>query len=508
MDDRGRTDGWTREKFVKAGAGAVGLAIAGGAAYRWLGGEDTPQAVTTATTPPTVTTPDRPRGRVHAFVSRPDLKPPTVTVLKRASGTGEGYLFLSPPSGPGQRGGLIIDDAGEPIWFRPSTPDTTMDVRPGLYKGNPVLTWWEGRHIQGVGLRGAYVMVDESYREIARFRSRRDVPPDFHEVLLTPDDTLLVLSYDPVPANLSSVGGKRRGKAYDGVVQELEIPSGRVLWEWRSLDHVEVGESYQKQVANPYDYFHVNSAGFDSDGNLLISARNTWGIYKVDRRTGRVIWRLGGKRSDFTMGPGTKFAFQHDARSHDGGRLLSLFDNGPVPNTKRESRGLVLELDTERMRARLAQEIRHAPPLFARVTGNAQLAENGNFLICWGSTGYFTEYAEDGEVLFDAKLPRGGQNYRVHRFPWTGRPSEPPKLAAGGPGAGSRRLYVSWNGATDVASWRLRTGASEGDLSDATTTPKSGFETELEIPAGTRYAAAVALDADGEPLRTSNVVRV
>lgn len=496
-----RAEGWTRADFLKAaGAGAVGVAVVGGGGYWLLAVDDDEES--------SRPTPAVAPARVRRFVSRPDLRPAGVTVLRRATGTDDGLLFLSPSSGPGQRGALILDDAGDVVWFRPSTPDTTMDFRAAVYKGEPVLTWWEGRHQRGVGLQGDYVVADASYREIARFRSRDEMRPDFHEVLLTSDDTALVLSYEPVAANLSRVGGPRNGRAYDGVVKELEIPSGRVLFEWRSLEHVAIEESYQSEVGNPYDYFHVNSAGLDADGHLLVSARNTWAVYKVDRGSGRVIWRLGGRRSDFAMGPRTRFAFQHDARTHEDGRILSLFDNGPLPNTTPQSRALFLELDTEGMRATLAREITHRPPLFARVTGGTQVLPNGNVLVTWGSTGVFTEYDEEDEVRFDARLPAGGQNYRVYRFPWTGRPSEPPALAARAPRDGAPGLYASWNGATEVASWRLRSGSAPGELADGPVVPRSGFETELAIPEGASYVAADALDADGEPLRTSNVVRL
>jgi hypothetical protein len=431
-----------------------------------------------------------------------------VTLVRRPSQTAEGLLFLAPSSGPGQRGALIFDDRGGVVWFRPSTPDTTMDFRAGFYKGKPVLTWWEGKHIRGVGLRGAYVIADGSYREIARFRSRDRLRPDFHEFLLTPDGTALVIGYDPAPANLSGVGGSSSGLAYEGVIRELAVPSGRVLFEWRSLRHVALDESYGPMGDGPFDYVHINSIGFDSDGHLLVSARNTWTIYKLHRRTGEVIWRLGGKRSDFAMGGGTTFAFQHDARSHERGRLISLFDNGPHPNAKPRSRALVLALDAERRRATLHRQIVHSPPLFARVTGNAQLLPNGNTLVCWGSTGYFSEYGADGTLRLDARLPRTGQNYRVRRFPWTGRPTEPPTLVAHAARGRPRRLYASWNGATEVAQWQVRSGRAAGKLVPGGVFPRRGFETELPLPRGDRFASVTGLDGTRKPLGTSKTIRI
>src|SRR6266542_1348901 len=121
--------------------------------------------------------------------------------------------------------------------------------------------------------------------------------------------------YHAVPYDLSSVGGPVDGKVFDGIVQEIDVATGRVLFEWHSLDHVPLTDSYQPLPSSPgapWDYFHINSINLDSDQNLLISARHTWAIYKIDRRTGDVIWRLGGKESDFALGPGAAFAWQHD----------------------------------------------------------------------------------------------------------------------------------------------------------------------------------------------------
>ena len=340
---------------------------------------------------------------VQRFVSRPDLVPPVVTVLRSAPGTAPGLLFLAPSSGPGQRGAMIVDAGGEPVWFRPSTPKTTMNFRAALFRSRPVLTWWEGKAEHGLGV-GEHVIFDQSYREIARFPAGNGLESDLHEFIVTPEGTALVLAYDIPTVDRSSVG-KRRGRVIEGVVQELEIPSARVLFEWRSLDHVALTESHA-QVAPAFDYLHANSIDVDGDGDLLLSARNTWAVYKLDRRTGAVIWRLGGKRSDFAMGPGTRFAWQHDARSHPGG-LLTLFDNAAAPQVEPQSRGIALRLDTQRMRATLVRQYVHRPPQLAHALGSVQAQANGNILVGWGTEPYFTEYTAGGAVLLDARLPHG-----------------------------------------------------------------------------------------------------
>ena len=126
------------------------------------------------------------------------------------------------------------------------------------------------------------------------------------------------------------------------------MPSGRLLWEWRSLDHVGITETVSDQLGSPFDYFHINGIEVDVEGNLLVSARNTSALYKIARRTGKVLWRLGGKRSDFSMGKGTRFGFQHDARLHEGGRTISLFDNGPRAAGSDRSRGRSCSRSTSR----------------------------------------------------------------------------------------------------------------------------------------------------------------
>jgi hypothetical protein len=224
------------------------------------------------------------------------------------------------------------------------------------YKGRPVLTWWEGKVTAGHGI-GEYVIFDASYRETGRVRAGNGYQGDLHEFLITPQGTALLTAYNPVPADLSALGGPKYGAVWDGIAQEIDIETGRVLFEWHSLEHVGIEESYIEPPYNPnhpYDYFHINSIDVEPDGNLLVCARNTWSVYKVERKSGEVLWRLGGKNSDFEMGPGTQSAFQHDARRHQDG-IISIFDNGAHPQVHEESRGILVGLDEQKMGAKLVR---------------------------------------------------------------------------------------------------------------------------------------------------------
>jgi Arylsulfotransferase (ASST) len=447
------------------------------------------------------------RDQVQHFVSRPDLRPPMLAVRHHGP-IASGELFIAPSSGPGQRGAMIVDASGQVVWFHPTVPRTAMNFRAATYRRKPVLTWWEGKSSNGLGT-GTHVILDDSYRVVARVPAGRGRQSDLHEFLITPDDTALLTSYELRTMDLRPAGGPSSGPAIGGVVQEIALPSGRVLFEWRSLDHVAIDETHARWTGHPLDYFHVNSVGLTADGNLLVSARNTWAVYKVSRKTGNVQWRLGGRRSDFHMGPGAVFAWQHDAREH-GENRVTIFDDGALPQVEPQSRGLLIELDPQHRTARLVGRWVHRPNrIVSRFMGNLQQLDNGNVLVGWGSEPYVTEFGPAGDIRFEARLPRGGQNYRAFRFPWRGHPTLPPaavyrysyKQHHG-------TVYASWNGATEVAAWQLESGPVGTALSAGPTVPRRGFEAALAVPFGHKVGRAVALDKSGHVLGRSRTIRV
>lgn len=487
MDER---QAWTRRDLIAA-AGRVAAAGALVGPFELLGRTGSALAA--------------PAGSVRSFVTRHDLRPPRLTVVTHGR-PAHGLLFLAPSSGPGQRGVMIADSSGEPVWFHPTTPQTAMNFRAARYRGKPVLTWWEGKATSGLGT-GTHVILDDTYRVVARVPAGHHRQSDLHEFLITPDDTALITSYEVRTADLTAVGGPSSAPVIGGLVQELELPSGRVLYEWRSLDHVDIAESHAVWTGHPLDYFHINSIDLSPDGGLLVSARNTWTVYKVSRRTGEVRWRLGGKKSDFEMGRGTVFAWQHDAR-HQGHDRITIFDDGGMPQVEPQSRGLLIQLDQRTKTARLLRKYTHRPGrIESRFMGNLQTLENGNVLIGWGSEPFLTEFDPDGRVVLDVHLPPGGQNYRALKFAWRGRPALRPAVAYRYE-KGEGHLYVSWNGATDVAAWRLESGPRQSALRADAAVKRTGFETMLRVPPGQRFGRAVALDEAGHALGRSWTVRV
>ncbi|MGH2978344.1 MAG: arylsulfotransferase family protein [Solirubrobacterales bacterium] len=449
----------------------------------------------------------RKSGAVERFRTRPDLRPPTVRVRRRPRRTAPGHVFIAPLNGPGQDGPMIVDSRGELVWFQPLRRRTAMDFRVQSYRGEPVLTWWQGRFVRGWG-QGEYVIADGSYRPVARVKAGNGLRGDHHDFTITPQGTALLTIYDAVRRNLSSVGGARRGTVMDGVLQEVDIETGRVLFEWRSLDRVGIAESYKsvpKRSRDPWDYFHINSADVDGDGNLLISARNTHTVYKVNRRTGAIIWRLGGRKSSFKMGRGARFAWQHDVRRQADG-TLSIFDNAASPTVRERSRGLVLAVDTKAMRARVRRKYEHPRGLLAPNKASMQVLPNGNAFLGWGAEPYFSEFSKAGRLLFDARFPAAVDSYRAYRFRWTGRPPDEPAVAAVPRRAGGLTVYASWNGATNVTGWQVLGGARPDALRPVVSGARNGFETAIRVRSDERYVAVQAKDSSGEVIGVSRTV--
>jgi len=457
------------------------------------------------------------RGQTWAFRSRPELRPPVIDVTNvttQARGTAPGYICIAPKNGPeeegpGQDGAMILDDNGQLAWFHPLYREDKdiMDFKVQSYRGELVLTWWEGVH-RGYG-QGGYVILDGSYREIARVRAGNDYRGDHHEFLISPRDTALFTVYKQTPGDLSSVGGPADGTVLDGIVQEVDIETGEVLFEWHSLDHVGLDESSAGAPENPafaFDYFHINSIDVDHDNNLLVSSRMTSAVYKINYQTGEVMWRLGGEKSDFEMGPGTRTRFQHDARRQPDG-TITIFDNGAL-KTDKLSRGIVLRLDEDAMTATLVKEYPNPDKKLSGTQGNVQVLPDGNVFVGWGSAPSFSEFSKEGELLFDANFPPEAESYRAFRFEWIGRPSNGLAMKVERESEDELTIYVSWNGATEVAEWQVLAGPGSEQLDPLGAVSWKGFETVITVPTTEPCVGVQARDSAGRALGTVKAVKV
>jgi hypothetical protein len=457
--------------------------------------------------PPTPRVP----GDVQRFHSRSDLAVPGVT-QKRSGATGRGDVFIDPLLGRIQSGPMILDSSGNLIWFKrlPGQEDAS-DFQVQTYQHKPVLTWWQGE-INAAGLgQGEGVINNAAYQQIATVKAANGLSADLHEFEITPQNTALLTANYPVYWNTTGVkGGNAHDVVLDSVVQEIDIPTGFVLFQWDSLDHVPITATYEQHpqaTGHPFDYFHVNSIQQDHSGNLIVSARNTWAAYQVNHKTGAIQWTLGGKLSTFKMGKGAQFAFQHDVRVRNtADSKVTMFDDeaGP-PKIAKQSRVLTLSVNFANKTASVAQQLFHNPALSANFEGNDDLEPGGFQMIGWGQQPWYTEYNSKGKVVLDGRIIGPDNSYRAYRYPWTGTPATAPAAAAAG--GSSPTVWASWNGATSVAKWRVLGGSSSKSLHPLATAGRRGFETAIKLKSAVAYAEVQALNGSGHVLGTSSVVR-
>lgn len=365
--------------------------------------------------------------------------PPPVTVLTHGN-IGTGDFFVSPFGGTATyaNGPEILDQNGNVVWFHPvPAGQEASDFRTQTYQGQPVLTWWQGTGLGGLA-KGTDYIYNDQYQQIATVNAGNGLSADGHEFLITPQNTALILAYTTATADLTSIGGPANQTVVDGVVQEIDIQTGKVLFQWNSVDHVPYNQSEQPLPASPstpWDWFHINAVKLDTDGNLLIDARNTWTTYKVNRTTGQIIWQLGGKASSFTLqaAPGQSlnnageiFAWQHDPEAQ-GNNVYTLFDNesAGTANTGSgasseypTSRSVTLKLDPRSHTATLIKSFNQPEGLTAPSQGNSQQTAGGNTLVGWGSLPYFSEFDSSGDLLYNAEFPAGVNTYRAYLLPW------------------------------------------------------------------------------------------
>jgi Arylsulfotransferase (ASST) len=503
------TDDLTRRRlFGLAGASAAGVAGISLAACSSDGTSEpalVTQAADTSSGPP--------------FLSRPDLTPPRVRIKRHGAPSEPRYIFLNAPySGPGHGGSYILDHHGQFVWFGPNTAvHRRMNFDVQTYQGKPVLTWFQGLVVQGYG-KGELIIADSSYKIRHVIHPAHGELADFHDFYITPQGTAFITVYRRHSGiDLTKHRGPKNGYVISGVAQEIDIKTGRLLWEWDSLKHVPLADSHEflspgdGTKDRPYNYFHINSFSpvADGSGDVLISGRNTWAIYRVKRnKAGTLVWRMNGKRSHFNMGPGSHFYWQHHVRAFSGNRI-TVFDNGAKPNIEKHSRAIILHVNNARRHVTLEKAYIHpGQVLLAGAMGSAQLLEDGRMFVGWGTEPHFSEFAKDGRLLMDGDITVHDQSYRAFTQNWSGHPTERPAVAARHHSGGGAVVYASWNGATNVATWRVFAGRSKTSLHEVGSGRRSGFETAIAVHSKGPYFAVQARDAKGKALAKSAPVRI
>ncbi len=456
----------------------------------------------------------------YTYVATPGLHPPKITahVSTAPKYLAPGYIFLAnfydlnyPPM-VGQSGPLIIDRNLQPVWFKPvNVNEVAGNLNLQTYHGKPVLAWWQGVITNtGATETGQYVIVDQHYRPVATLKATNGWVLTLHELVIRGDDAWVTANKN-IPMNLSKYGGAYNGALIDSAVQEYNIKTGKLLHSWDALDHISLDDAKATLPTNgfPWDAYHVNAINVPGDGTFVVSMRNTWAAYKVNINTGKTIWTLGGPHSSFKMGPGAQFEWQHDVAVYPGSSLVTLFDDhccqitggGTYVSPTGASRGLVLKLDQAKHTATVASQFSHGSTFDAEYMGSVEPLANGNEFVGWGSAPYFSEFSASGQLLMDAILPHPDLSYRARVEPWVGLPLYPPSAAARS-SHGQTTVYASWNGATQLASWRVVAGSGSSPTVIATHV-KSGFETAIPVSGSSKTFRVQALDTRGRVIGTS-----
>ena len=479
---------------------------------------------------------------VWNFISAPSLHPMKVTINVDKPGTFSGSIFVAPftlygTEMIGQTGAYIMDQSGSPIWFNPlcSKYIQNADFRVQSYWGQPVLTMWQGT-ISGTQTAdldlpagdpepGAYYKImNQNYKVIKKVTAQYGYTSDLHEFTITKRNTALFTAVKQIPADLTKYGGPEHGYFDDYSIQEVDLKTGKLIFFWNALDHVNPSDSMMSassavETNNIWDCYHMNSIDEGPDNTLLISMRNMWAIYKLDKKTGNVIWQLGGKQSDFTIEPGAGFSWQHDARYRSDNRI-SIFDDACCASSTSppecQSHGLILQLDYQTMTASAVRTYFHDPALFVPSQGNVQKLPNGNQFIGWGQEPYLSEYNNPGNTkndpsknfIYDMQFPNQNMTYRAFKNHWVGAPLYHPSVTVI-PAGDDIDVYVSWNGSTETCYWQVLAGPSPLCLSVVIeSTPRTGFETKIKVVTQEHFYQVNALNACGLIIGTSGIVSI
>jgi outer membrane protein assembly factor BamB len=496
-----------RRAFLRgAAAGAGVLAVGIG-----FGAEACSSSTKAAQHTPTGTPPASPTPAPYpAFHTRPDLAgAPSAQVIASHGSTADTYIFLTPNDGS-HASAALFNSQGKLVWIHPASQQAT-NFQVVRYRGQDMLAWFEGAVAKTGYGTGEHVLCNDRYEEVARIAGSGGAQLDLHELVVTPQGTALVEAYTPVTMDLTPYGGLADTPVLDCTIEEIDIESGAQLFSWSSLDHVGLGESratVPTAAGSMYDYFHINAIEVDRDGNLLVSARNTCALYKIDRTTGDIVWRFGGADGASLPAPhitmkdaAESFWYQHDVRRNPDG-TISIFDDGGSPY-KHSGRGLVMQVDEGSGKATVRQSVGGENSLHVSFQGSFRRQADGHWLVGWGDIGRVTEYSQDGKALLDIAFT--GNSYRALRFPWRGNPQDLPLVAAQA-ASGGTTVWASWNGATDVAQWRVLGGDDASSLMAYGTYPWRDFETAMPLRRTAKLFTAEALDAHGAVLARATPV--
>jgi hypothetical protein len=454
---------------------------------------------------------DTPKSAFPDFLTVPqDI--PHFTVNQASADNGEGDIFVAPFYWTKSTVGsylLILNGQGQLVYYQ-SVADalSAFDFK---VQPNGLLSYFDQKN-------STFYVMDSHYKVVNTYQAGNGYTTDLHDLQLLPNGDALLMAYDDETVDMSKVvkGGKPDATVTGLIIQELD-PSKNVVFEWRSWDHFAFSDSTSSLTDQKIDLVHGNALALANDGNLLLSSRNQSEITKINLQTGDIIWRFGGKANQLKLVNGQPFAYQHDVRQLPNGDI-TIFDNQGTQQNPAASHGIEYKIDEKNKTATQVWEFTNTPPVFATFMGDTQRLANGNTFLDWGAPstadGYdwvtATEVSADGTTLFEFAFDKPYVSYRAFRFPWQGTPDTLPDLASKADANGNGiTLGYSWNGATEVASYRLFGGSSAQSLDQIEEKAKADFETQshlTNLAQGECYFQVAALDKAGNELARSKVI--
>jgi Arylsulfotransferase (ASST) len=369
-------------------------------------------------------------------------------------------------------------------------------------------------------LKGTFFVFNKSYHLVKRITAIQSPGKgwvtDFHDLRITkptkshPKGTAIFLAARKVHKNLRPYGGPPNGIYEDGEIQQVDLATNKLIFHWDITQHISLRASkVPVPKSGVWDPYHPNSVDVNSAGDMLLSVRNTWGIYNI-KPSGKIAWKLiNGKGSSYSLSKPARFGWQHDVRFHGSGEV-SMFDDGCCNFVApfrylHPARGLILRL--KKGHATVVRQVHHYNTHCVPSNGSFQVLASGHAFIGWGQSYYYSEYSKTNTLLYDAAMPKPNMSYRTIKANWTGTPTTKPSAVVRHPKGKLSAVFVSWNGATRVAVWKLFAGTKPGKITGRVATVKrAGFQTALRTKKRGPFYQVKAYDSHGKLLGTSAVV--
>ncbi|KAH9896228.1 Arylsulfotransferase-domain-containing protein [Xylariomycetidae sp. FL2044] len=466
----------------------------------------------------------------QTYVTEPTFYPPRPAINHTdGAALAPGLVVFSPSGGvSGTTSAMIMDREGELVWQTDPAWGDIQDLTVFDLFGEKVLISWSGENLNTGDSFGTATIWSDSYEPIYNITlndpqfehiyGQYDTLLNQHEVYITSRGTFLGLVYDPIPANLSAVGGPEDGWIRDGVVVEIDIKTNELLFVWRASDFIPITDSYCPMVD-----VRSGFVGELSSGQIVASSRHTFQAIVIDRETGSVDWIIQGEgKNDFTIDEDAVFRWQHDIRiqeTAEGLLTMSLHNNqnNYTPPYNHTSANL-MRIDQDSNHVSSIQVYQDPnDPVSTPSGGSCQPLSNDNVFVCHASQPVMKEYTHDGELLWSFRFGPAGYatgsgigSYRGFVSEWHGYPETAPKAAACKTAGGDLQVFMSWNGATEVTAWNVYSGNGTRTLSPAVrNVARRGFETNTTIPEA-RYVQVEALGGcrDLDETRRSGILDI